>query len=89
MPFYAILTEAISQAHWVEGGAPGNVDQRSPSPHQSPRVPRGFTPQVRQIFRAMQRYGLIVADNGSDMYVERGYRPPALAPPTNLRIVTP
>jgi len=63
----------------------------------------------------MQRYGLIVADNGSDMYisgtfdtrwnndvlnpafraltaadfdvVELGYRPPALAPPTNLRIV--
>src|SRR6185503_19941875 len=29
----------------------------------------GFTPQVRKIFRAMQRYGLIVADNGSDMYI--------------------
>jgi len=25
--------------------------------------------QVQRIFRAMQRYGLIVADNGSDMYV--------------------
>ena len=74
----------------------------------------GFTPQVRKIFRAMQRFGLIVADNGSDMYIsgtfdtrwnndvlnpafaaltaadfeviERGYRPPALAPPSNLRI---
>ena len=77
----------------------------------------GFTPQVRKIFRAMQRYGLIVADNGSDMYIsgtfdtrwnndvlnpafaaltaadfeviERGYRPPGVAAPTNLRIVTP
>jgi hypothetical protein len=28
-----------------------------------------FTPDVQRIFRAMQRYGLIVADNGSDMYV--------------------
>ena len=29
----------------------------------------GYTPEVQRIFRAMQRYGLIVADNGSDMYV--------------------
>jgi hypothetical protein len=29
----------------------------------------GFTPEMQRIFRAMQRYGLIVADNGSDMYV--------------------
>lgn len=29
----------------------------------------GFTPEVQKIFRAMQRYGLIVADNGSDMYI--------------------
>jgi hypothetical protein len=29
----------------------------------------GFTPELQRIFRAMQRYGLIVADNGSDMYV--------------------
>ena len=27
-PFYPIPTQAITQAHWVEGGAPGNVDQR-------------------------------------------------------------
>ncbi len=29
----------------------------------------GYTPQVQRIFRAMQTYGLVVADNGSDMYV--------------------
>ena len=29
----------------------------------------GFAPEIQRIFRAMQRYGLIVADNGSDMYV--------------------
>ena len=28
-----------------------------------------FTPEMQRIFRAMKRYGLIVADNGSDMYV--------------------
>jgi hypothetical protein len=28
-----------------------------------------YAPDVQRIFRAMQRYGLIVADNGSDMYV--------------------
>jgi hypothetical protein len=29
----------------------------------------GFTAETQKIFRAMKRYGLIVADNGSDMYV--------------------
>jgi hypothetical protein len=28
-----------------------------------------FAPEVQRIFRAMKTYGLIVADNGSDMYV--------------------
>jgi hypothetical protein len=28
---------------------------------------------VQKIFRAMQRYGLIVADNGSDLYVSGTY----------------
>ncbi len=26
-PFYPIPPEAISEPHWIEGGAPGNVDQ--------------------------------------------------------------
>lgn len=29
LPFYPIPAQAITQAHWVEGGAPANVDQRS------------------------------------------------------------
>ena len=28
IPFYPIPAQAIAQAHWVEGGAPANVDQR-------------------------------------------------------------
>ena len=33
----------------------------------------GFRPELQRIFRAMQRYGLIVADNGSDLYVSGTY----------------
>ncbi|WP_190285664.1 Calx-beta domain-containing protein [Montanilutibacter psychrotolerans] len=29
VPFYPIPIQAITQPHWIEGGAPGNVDQRS------------------------------------------------------------
>jgi hypothetical protein len=29
----------------------------------------GYRPEIQRIFRAMKRYGLIVADNGTDMYV--------------------
>ncbi|MET0345210.1 MAG: hypothetical protein ABW218_03010 [Casimicrobiaceae bacterium] len=31
IPFYPIPSQAIAQSHWVEGGAPANVDQRSQS----------------------------------------------------------
>ena len=29
----------------------------------------GYAPEIQRIFRAMQRYGLMVADNGSDLFV--------------------
>jgi hypothetical protein len=29
----------------------------------------GFPPEMQKVFRAMKKYGLIVADNGSDMYI--------------------
>jgi hypothetical protein len=31
VPFYPIPAEAITEPHWIEGGAPGNIDQRSQS----------------------------------------------------------
>jgi hypothetical protein len=31
IPFYPIPSQAATQPHWVEGGSPGNVDQRSTS----------------------------------------------------------
>ena len=32
-----------------------------------------FAPEIQKIFRAMKKYGLIVADNGSDMYISGTY----------------
>jgi hypothetical protein len=34
-----------------------------------------FQPATQKIFRAMKKYGLIIADNGSDMYVSGTYDP--------------
>ena len=181
LPFYPIPPEAISQAHWIEGGEPGNIDLRSTSDRHlliadkdskflyelynvfydgtewlagsgaffdmntNTRRPEGWTsadaaglailpglvrydevfgpteighafrvtvratngyvypashragatagslpmgarlrlkadrdlssfpPEAQKIFRAMKRYGLIVADNGSDMFVSGTY----------------
>jgi hypothetical protein len=180
-PFYPIPDEAITQAHWIEGGPPGNVDLRSgsdrhllivdrdnrhlyelynvffdgsrwhagsgaffdlnvdgrrpagwtsadaaglailpglvrydevfgpneiehafrmtvratngyvfPASHRAGSttgaLPMGarlrlksnkdissFRPEIQKIFRAMKRYGLIVADNGSDMYISGAF----------------
>jgi hypothetical protein len=33
----------------------------------------GYPPAIQRIFRAMQNYGVIVADNGSDMYISGTY----------------
>jgi hypothetical protein len=35
----------------------------------------GYRPELQKIFRAMQRHGLIVADNGSDMYISGAFDP--------------
>jgi len=32
-----------------------------------------FRPEIQKVFRAMKRYGLMVADNGSDMYISGAY----------------
>jgi hypothetical protein len=33
----------------------------------------GYPPEVRKIFQAMKTYGLILADNGTDMYITGAY----------------
>jgi len=35
----------------------------------------GYPPEVRKIFQAMKTYGLILADNGSDMFIQGTYDP--------------
>ena len=34
-----------------------------------------FPPELQRVFRAMKRYGLIVADNGTDMFITGVYDP--------------
>ena len=33
----------------------------------------GYPPEVQKIFQAMKTYGLIVADNGSNLYITGAY----------------
>ncbi len=57
VPFYPLPAQAITQPHWIEGGAPGNVDQRAavgPAPHRR-RL------RERASLRALQRLATIPA----------------------------
>jgi hypothetical protein len=51
------------------GSTPGALPLGARLRLKASRSLTGFAPEAQKIFRAMQRYGLIVADNGSDMYV--------------------
>jgi hypothetical protein len=55
------------------GSTPGALPMGARLRLKAGRDLSSFTPDVRKIFRAMQRYGLIVADNGSDLYVSGTY----------------
>jgi len=55
------------------GSATGALPMGARLRLKSSRDLSGFTPETQRIFRAMQRYGLIVADNGSDMYISGTY----------------
>lgn len=55
------------------GSTPGALPMGARLRLKTSRNLSGFAPEVQKIFRAMQRYGLIVADNGSDLYVSGTY----------------
>jgi hypothetical protein len=55
------------------GSQPGALPMGARLRLKASRDLSGFTPEIQKIFRAMQRYGLIVADNGSDLYVTGTY----------------
>jgi hypothetical protein len=51
------------------GGTPGALPMGARLRLKASTDLSGFPPEAQRIFRAMQTYGLIVADNGSDMYI--------------------
>ena len=63
----------VYPASHVAGSTTGALPMGARLRLKSSRNLSTFTPEVQRIFRAMQRYGLIVADNGSDMYVSGTY----------------
>lgn len=51
------------------GGTAGALPMGARLRLKATTVLTGYPPELQRVFRAMQKYGLIVADNGSDMYV--------------------
>ncbi len=51
------------------GGTTGSLPMGARLRLKASKNISGFTPEVRRIFQAMKTYGLILADNGSDMYI--------------------
>jgi hypothetical protein len=70
---FRVTTRATNRYVWPASHAAGTNASAPPMGARlrlkSSKDISGFTPDVQRIFRAMKRYGLIVADNGSDMYI--------------------
>ena len=64
---------AVYPASHVAGSTTGALPMGARLRLKSSKNLSTFTQDVQRIFRAMQRYGLIVADNGSDMYISGTY----------------
>ena len=65
---------------WAARHAAGTTDRRCPPREARFRLRSSFAigrfgPKVRVVLRAMKRYGLIVADNGSDWYFQGAVDP--------------
>ena len=70
---FRITTRATNGFVWPASHAAGSNASAPPMGTRlrlkASRDISGFSPELQRIFRAMKRHGLIVADNGSDMYV--------------------
>ena len=55
------------------GGTPGALPMGARLRLKASKSLSGYTPEVQRIFQAMKTYGLIVADNGSDMFITGAY----------------
>ena len=51
------------------GSTPGALPMGARMRLRASKDLSGFTPEVQKIFQAMKTYGLLVADNGSDMFI--------------------
>ena len=70
---FRVTTRATNGYVWPASHAAGSTISAPPMGTRL-RLKAGtdlsrFPPEVQKIFRAMKRYGLIVADNGSDMFI--------------------
>jgi hypothetical protein len=70
---FRVTTRATNGYVWPASHAAGSNASAPPMGARlrlkASRDISGFAAEVQRIFRAMKRYGLIVADNGSDMYI--------------------
>ena len=70
---FRVTTRATNGYVWPASHAAGSNASAPPMGTRlrlkASRDISGFPSEVQRIFRAMKRYGLIVADNGSDMYI--------------------
>jgi hypothetical protein len=76
---FRVTVRATNGYVWPASHRAGNNSQALPMGARlrlkATRDLSGFRPELQKIFRAMQRYGLIVADNGSDMYISGAFDP--------------
>jgi hypothetical protein len=70
---FRFSTRATNSYVWPASHRAGNTTGAPPlgtrMRMKASRSISGYAPEIQKIFRAMQRYGLILADNGSDMYI--------------------
>ena len=78
-PLDAVTLDLQCVGHLAAGadaqeGITSFFEKRAPIfPLKASKDISGFPPELQRIFRAMKTYGLIVADNGSDMYISGTY----------------
>jgi hypothetical protein len=65
----------VFPASHVAGGTQGALPMGARLRLKANKDISSFPPALQRIFRAMQKYGLIVADNGSDMFVTGAFDP--------------
>jgi hypothetical protein len=76
---FRVTVRATNGYVWPASHRAGNNTQALPMGARLRLKPAtnisGFRPEIQKIFRAMHRYGLIVADNGSDMFISGVFDP--------------